>query len=412
MKIDFKLYKLSLIFIFTAMILCCSCSGEKTEGIVSCKSVAGDELKINENQFEFCPVNASKTDVEYVVTGVTPNNLYDVDMEFSMNKDSRFSQADDIGISVNTDKKYNMNGDYTRSVVEKTGKYSFRLHHVFLADEKGEYAFKISVGNDDNLFQGEIKLDALKVYSAKKSEGLKVLSDDEGVSFVFNKSDYDDSDPIKANAENYLEKCVDLKKNLIEFSGVDNRDVVFVFNENIPCTGLSGQLIYINNSEAGKLFAEEISDSPDIESFISVLCHEMSHRFDYDSDYENIYEYCFDKEFFTVLRQVYALDKEGYISEYDYLGDKSFLEKNIYNYQDFLKEYLKSVEVLKNQENWQFIKDFISEHHKFNDSLNNMDKVTMMIGETSEKCGCDIAEKIGDKKYDTIVSHFESDDAY
>lgn len=394
--------------IITALIVCSSCSTEVNAGTVSCNSVSSEKLKIQYDKFNFCTKKEDKTTVEYTIADMVPNKLYDIEVNFSMTDESYFNKQDSIDICINADKTYNLNGERTHSVVEKINDYSFKLHHVFLSDKNGEYAFKVSVGSDENLFCGEIKLEFLNICLAELSDGLKVIADNaEGVTFIFNDKDYNDMESIKMNAETYLEKCANLKRNLINFADADNREIVFVFNEHIPSTGLSGQLIYINYSELEKLFSEEITNSPTIESFISVLCHEMSHTFDYDCDFQNIYEYCFDKEFFTILRQFYALTQEGYLIDYDYLGVESYLSNNIYNYQDFLKVYLKSVDVLAKQDNWLIVKEFIVEHQRFNNSLNDIDKVNMLVSETSKKCGYDIVTKIGDKQYKTIISHFE-----
>lgn len=87
------------------------------------------------------------------------------------------------------------------------------------------------------------------------------------------------------------------KRYLCEFSGVDDVTYIFVFNENISHSGLSGQIIYINHSEIEDLFSQNIEDTTTINNFISLLCHEMSHRFDFDTDFKSTFEYCFDKEF-------------------------------------------------------------------------------------------------------------------
>ena len=132
----------------------------------------------------------------------------------------------------------------------------------------------------------------------------------------------------------------------------------------------------------------------------------MSHRFDFDTDFKSTFEYCFDKEFFTVLRQIYALSSCGYKISYDYLGDKEYLSNNIYNYQDFLKEYLLSVDVLNQPQNWKFISNVIKNHSSINKHITDYKKVEMLISETSNEARYNIIDKFGKKKYECVLNHF------
>lgn len=406
MRRFFEIFIPVIIMSFTAVFLFSSCSSHDSAGLVSCNSQNTEELKIEDNNFEFSPKNGGKTVLDYSVSGIEADKLYDIEFEFTILNDSHFQNDDDIAISVNTKENFDINGKYTYSVPEKHDN-TYIIHHIFAADKNGETGFTVSVGTEKNLFYGIIRLKSMKIYDAEECDAIKVLCDkNQEIKFVFNKNDFNDLNAVKLNAQAYLNECVNLKRYLCEFSGVDDVTYIFVFNENISHSGLSGQIIYINHSKIEDLFSQNIEDTATINNFISLLCHEMSHRFDFDTDFKNTFEYCFDKEFFTVLRQIYALSSCGYKISYDYLGDKEYLSNNIYNYQDFLKEYLLSVDVLNQPQNWKFISNVIKNHSSINKHITDYKKVEMLISETSNEARYNIIDKFGKKKYECVLNHF------
>ena len=102
----------------------------------------------------------------------------------------------------------------------------------------------------------------------------------------------------------------------------------------------------------------------------------------------------------------YKLIMNGYKISYDYLGDKEYLSNNIYNYQDFLKEYLLSVDVLNQPQNWKFISNVIKNHSSINKHITDYKKVEMLISETSNEARYNIIDKFGKKKYECVLNHF------
>lgn len=362
-----------------------------------CTTQSGDELKIENELFEYTPDVGGKTEVKYELTDLEKNTLYDAVFEFDL------PESSDL-ISVNTDPKLDINGKATQSVMSNGV-----IHHLFLTNNDGKSALTVSVGDDDNRFFGAVKLNKISVCKAFQSKGLKVQKDESSaITFVFSADDYTKSAAIQKNAQAYLEACGRLKQGLSDFTQSDGGETVFVFTESIDHTGLSGELIYINNADAEKLFGEEISDSPTIDSSISVFCHEMSHRYDFGESFDELYKYCFDKEFFTLLRQMYALLSCGYEINRDYLEADGNLEKGIYDYREFLRKYLDSVGAFDKADNWDFVKQYLLRNKETDESLTETQKCEMLFEQTSALCERDIKAELSKAELNTIFTHLEN----
>ena len=161
---------------FTAVFLFSSCSSHDSAGLVSCNSQNTEELKIEDNNFEFSPKNGGKTVLDYSVSGIEADKLYDIEFEFTILNDSHFQNDDDIAITVNTKENFDINGKYTYSVPEKHDN-TYIIHHIFAADKNGETGFTVSVGTEKNLFYGIIRLKSMKIYDAEECDAIKVLCD-------------------------------------------------------------------------------------------------------------------------------------------------------------------------------------------------------------------------------------------
>ena len=130
---------------FTAVFLFSSCSSHDSACLVSCNSQNTEELKIEDNNFEFSPKNGGKTVLDYSVSGIEADKLYAIEFEFTILNDSHFQNDDDIAITVNTKENFDINGKYTYCVPEKHDN-TYIIHHIFAADKTGETGFTVSVG--------------------------------------------------------------------------------------------------------------------------------------------------------------------------------------------------------------------------------------------------------------------------
>lgn len=80
------------------------------------------------------------------------------------------------------------------------------------------------------------------------------------------------------------------------------------------------------------------------------------------------------------------------------------MSNNIYNYQDFLKEYLLSVDVLNQPQNWKFISNVIKNHSSINKHITDYEKVEMLISETSNETRYNIIDKFGKKSMNVFLT--------
>lgn len=390
-----RAFELALTALFFLLLTSCSLQG--SQGNFKCTTQSGNDLKIENELFEYSPDVGGKVSVEYELADLSPNTLYDAVFEFDS------SQNSDL-VSVNTAPEYDINGEATRSVMSNGV-----IHHLILTDDDGKSALTVNIGNDESRFFGTVKLKSISVCRALESKGLKVLGDEsQAITFAFLSDDYGESAAIQKNAQIYLEACGRLKQALNEFMQCDIGETVFVFTESIDHTGLSGELIYINNSDIEKLFCQELADNPTLDSTISVLCHEMSHRCDFGDSFDEKYKYCFDKEFFTVLRQMYALSSCGYELDRDYLPNNGNLAKGIYDYREFLRKYLEAVGVFDEADNWEYARQYLLQNKETDEALSNAQKCEMLFEQASALCQKDIKSAFSQTELNTIFTHFEN----
>lgn len=396
--------KAAVLLCIASMFVFCSCASESAcdaeivrqfnvetlDGVTE----SGDNIVISsgENQ-SIC--------LDYTVSGGNPNELCSVKLRFKAEGENENL------LSVNTEERFDINGSRTTSIVKSNGNYG-EITHILKLNSNGESGFSVSLNTKSDYF-GKIELEPLKILNISEDNDLDVIeSKDKSVSFIAYKSDFSESAVTYEKCSELTEQLANMRASLEKFTGDnENKNVQYVFTENVSHTGLSGELIYIDNAQMFSLFENtEDKNAINKESLISVLCHEMSHKFDEFDSQGNSSEYCFDKEFFAILKEMYALYDCGFDIDEDFLGSTNYLAKGIYNYQDFLNRFLSALDVFESPKNWSFVSKVITDLRSINDEMSEGEKMMGFIEHTSDVSGIDISRLLGESEWQTVCEHF------
>ncbi|HOV27759.1 MAG TPA: hypothetical protein PK566_15550 [Pseudobacteroides sp.] len=116
--------------------------------------------------------------------------------------------------------------------------------------------------------------------------------------------------------------------------------------------------------------------------------------------------YNFDKEFFAILKEIYALTMAGYSLDDEFLTVKPSLDSGIYNYEVFLDSILKRLELPQNKKNWQSIKETMHSINNVDLEYSEMEAFEAFIEILSEKSGVDLKSSFSDKAWKTLCNQY------
>ena len=373
---------------------------------------SGFSRKTQDDRILLSSESYASTVLSYQVAGGAPRQFFAVDVK-ATDENLSFRDPKQTSVSIKVSQNYDQNGSQTSSVLpDASGKQALHLQRVVKLDSRGCSAFSLQIGSSDNLAKGSLAVAApTGQYLIDDSDYVFRASKDKTVEFVFYKKDVSSAADAKI-VDYLLERLSRLRKSLKSlcsghspYGGVTQ----FIFTENIPYTALAGNPIYVDHAELAALLsrakAEAASHDIHQDDTLCVLCHEMSHTFDFRGSTSQVAGYVFDREFFAILKEVYAFQDNGYTINKNFFGDVPPLSSGIYSYDGFLSSLLKKL-YLQRTNNWDCIKEVLSSLRAGDQRLSDAEKFVLFIKTLSRKEGADISTQFTQTELKTLTTHF------
>ena len=366
------------------------------------------------NDFVYVSLNKySAMSLKYGIEGGEPNQFFVVSIDVNIKNSSSQNNFLHNNISLNVDEAYDLNGKVTSSVPIKTDDDNiFKYKRVIKLDNEGKSSFSICIGKDSDKVKGEVCImNVTGSYLNDDSDYSVYLSKDKDIQFIFYKNDV--SHIASSEINFFIEELSVLRKSIKYLVGShEPYDGItqYIFTESIPYTALAGNPVYINYDETDK-FLRDLLESNTHHSikknnFLFVLCHEMSHTFDYIESGNKIFGYVFDKEFFATLKAIYSLYVNGYNIDYQFLNSLPDLSSGIYNYESFLNSILKKLKLLESDSNWLPIRETLIFLQTNNLDSNNFTKFNNFFNVLSIKGNFRIQGMFNEKEWNTVLNRY------
>ena len=281
----------------------------------------------------------------------------------------------------------------------------YTLSHVFACDDNGNYSLDMNILSDaEEVFVYEpiiISVDNVtEKYSVFSHNDILMIFDLQFVASEF-----------KASADKAAVELSKLRKSLLELSSgyEPYANTTFSFIQGSGYTALAGNPIYVNVEETSGLINNFSKTDQTIEknNGLFVLCHEMSHTFDFLEEGKAA-GYCFDRELFATLKALYALHDNGYTISESLLSDSPPLASGIYNYEVLIRRFVDELELLDGGD-WQCIADTMSELRNDTELIDGSDKdrFDRFVTVLSEKSGKNIYDIFSESELKTLNMNFE-----
>ncbi len=280
-------------------------------------------------------------------------NLFYV-VEFDLYNDST---QNNVSVKITPDKDTDFNAEQIKAT-EVAPRERIRIQQVIKTDNNGNANVEIKMKAPAVLKEGQVYIsDVLITPIDEHMEYVLLQSDNGKVICVFLKEDIEKYEMSIQKLEDILEELSVLRDKLQYISGdYQPFDDVsrFVFTESMNFSGLAGNPIYINREDLDILLSEccnaKKEDTLTRNSLMFLLCHEMSHTFDFSDETNNECGYTFDREFFANIKAIYALKECGYSLEENFFVTSPGLKDGVYNQQDFSAHFTEILCVDRNME--------------------------------------------------------------
>ncbi len=306
-----------------------------------------------ENSLQIKIPSYQSLSASYSISGGEPYALCSI----SVSADTSLLSSSDLLDSrffLQTEQTHDIN---SKTVVSESSPSESGLHtakRLIRLDENGKAEFSIKFGDKNVQAQGTLTISAPICISAENDPDYKIYrSSEKNIRFVFYSSDVEKHALSDSAAQEMAERMALFSDCFCLLTGHENvfgECLDFVFTENIPYTALAGNPIYINRAELPYMITameKEYSDSDHIlekTDCTAILCHELSHVYDTVVFPNTQAEYCFDKEFFAALKQIFVLKKCGYKISDNFMSNAPVLSSGIYNYEVFIKRLIDAAE--------------------------------------------------------------------
>lgn len=279
------------------------------------------------------------------------------------------------------------------------------VKRVILTDEYGKGEQKLLLGDESHKWSGRMQAGPLQLRKCIDSGYLFWTSDDGKIEFLMLREDLQKLGISEETVQKLMKELSKLRESLVYLSGdyepFDGK-TRFVFTEELTFTGLAGNPIYINRLALEQLFQGELTSRLVGRNHpLFVLCHEMSHTFDFSKDLEGECGYTFDRELFASLKAIYALELCGYQLEFDLLRVVPGIETGVYNYESLLALILQGVEEKQLPESW--LHDITKELRRTDINAGANVKYDLFVKWMKEHADLDLQEYLGEKGWDTVV---------
>ena len=343
------------------------------------------------------------------VRGGKPNQLCVLSLKLDVSKVT-FQRTKKLSILV--DDPSDKNGNRVGAKVISDDSKNIILKRVLMLNDIGELNCLLKIGNSDDV-SGKYNLLAVEVNPIEEDlEYCIYESENSSIRAVFCKSDISETGVSEKHIQENIEMLSSLRKSLKSFvyeqepfNGVST----YICTEEMQMTGLAGNPIYINREDVPYLLntiSTDYNKPLRKDYFITVFCHEMSHTFDGINSEKIKSNYNFDKEFFAILKEIYALTMAGYSLDDEFLTVKPSLDSGIYNYEVFLDSILKRLELPQNKKNWQSIKETMHSINNVDLEYSEMEAFEAFIEILSEKSGVDLKSSFSDKAWKTLCNQY------
>lgn len=357
------------------------------------------------NNFDDSAVNIRK----FNIVGGDPYQLCVIRAEIYM-ADLVFQKSKRMALYV--DDELDINGRWIGEKIISNDTNTIAVKRVVKLNNEGKLNINLQIGNSQNNATGRWEVSLMEVVPIGDDNDYAVYtSDNQSVEAVFMRdsiADFTQHEQIQKNIELL---CV-IRDSIKAFVGGKEPyegTTTYICTELVPYSGLAGNPIYINYGDVdkllGSLYIEKVTRELKKTDFISVFCHEMSHTFDGINSTNIDAPYNFEKEFFALLKQVYALNDVGFSLDPEYIGAKPSLDTGIYSYEVFLSEIMQFLDLPENDENWQHIKSTMYEFDLAKD-CGVLEAFSTFIDNLSNKSGVDLKNCFGDKAWETLYKRF------
>jgi hypothetical protein len=346
----------------------------------------------------------SNADIQlaYRIACGEPNTLYVVSFETNMN---RIENTDRFSLSINTSKEFDPNGEETLSVPIKMNNDTMKVKRIVKLDNSGESLFYLNM----KALKGKISLTSPKITLLSDDSDFVVFSSKENdIEMVFF---YDDVADMKSiDIQDLTNDLSILRKSIKEFVGYIepyNGITQFIFTENIAYTALAGNPIYVNRAELAEVFFDNKNhDVVKKENTLAILCHEMSHTFDFIDQHNTNVNYLFDKEFFAILKLLFAFYINGYPIDYDFLSNDPPLNSRIFNHECFLRHLAEDLSLLEKPDNWEYIQNVLHKMRSINSEYSKYEMLNAFIEALINECGINIYQNFNEIEWETVLNHY------
>ncbi len=351
------------------------------------------------------------TSIAYHIANGNPNQFYRITFRID------FSNAEFASMNVQIVGAQTLDINYNQVLlcnVEKNEYGIVEIGRVILLDEAGEGSLTVNIGDESHVWKGKVQIAETEISAVEENEEYCIVkSKDETIEFLLCKEDLSAYNIEKENLVNLANQISELRAKLVGFmDGRQPFDGVtrYVFTEHISHTGLAGNPIYINREQMESLFQtlnQAIQKKPvGKQSILFVLCHEMSHTFDFADPVTADCGYTFDREFFATLKAIYALQMGGYDLEKDFLDSEELLEQKTYSDESLMSAMLRILQVDEKPENWKQIGETLCELWNGDESIDSNEKFWRFMLLLQEKSDIDFSQEFSEEEWNTIKEHF------
>lgn len=351
------------------------------------------------------------TSISYYVANGNPNQMYRAVFKID------FSQAEFSAMNVQVVGDPIADINYNQILpcnVKKNEDGIVEISRVVLLDRAGKGSLTVKLGDESHAWKGKVQIIEAEVCMVEENkEYCVVKSEDETVEFLFCQEDLLTYNIEEENLVILANQISELRANMVRFmNGRQPFDGVtrYVFTEHISHTGLAGNPIYINREQL-ELLCQTLNQAIKREtvsknSILFVLCHEMSHTFDFADAVTADCGYTFEREFFATLKAIHALQMCGYDLEKDFLCSEKLLEQKIYNDESMMSATLRILKIDEKPENWKYVDETLCELWNADESSNNNEKFWRFAFRLQEKSGIDFSHEFSEEEWNTIKKHF------
>ena len=347
----------------------------------------------------------------YRIEDGEPFSLYVISVTADVT-DAVSQDSKNIEISINVTGENDVNGRFTSSIPVSSKNGVKTIKRVVKLDKLGQASIAVNVGTSNNKIKGKLEITCPSaILLSNDTDYLTVTNEEQNIQFIFYRKDiYETTSINNEDLECLIEKLAQLRRSIKDLVGgyePYNGVTQYVFTENIPYTALAGDPIYINKSELENLFYNleqaNMSTAVHKKDLLRILCHELSHTFD-----NHLIASCvFDREFFAIMKELYAFNINGYELQDDFISRSPALSSGIYSYESFLGALLEHMNLLEDN-NWSYIKETLLSLKENESGLSNAEKFQRFIGVLSDKSGVNLREKFSESEWQTLVNHFET----